>query len=145
MNDVCSKDGCDESGSCSFYKGKPLCVKHYDQALDSCLQELYSAWEPDRNPSFKFKQMLGRISQDQEWECNESYLSQSRIRDRAYAFEKTDNGCTFKITRHPGAHKYGVLVKITVQTWEADLTMKKLNLLDERDWEEGDSDPGFES
>jgi len=145
MNEVCSKDGCDESGSFKLFNGRPLCEKHYDQALDSCLQELYSAWEGDHDPSFKFKQMLGRVSQDQEWECNESYLSQARIRDRAFAFQKTVKGCAFKITRHPGAHKYGFVVKRIVQTWEADLTMKKLNLLDERPWKEGDPDIGFES
>ena len=144
MNEVCSKDGCDESGSFKRFKYKPLCEKHYDHALDICLQELYGAWERDHDPSFKFKQMLGRVSSDQRWEYNndESYLSYARIRNRAYAFEKTGNGCTFKITRHPGAHSVGYdPEKRIVQTWEADLAMKNLNFLDERAWKEGDPDP----
>jgi len=44
-------------------------------------------------------------------------MSKARLQDREFNFQKTDNACTFEITRHPGAFKDNYFGVRIVQKW----------------------------
>lgn len=70
----------------------------------------------------------------------ESYLSQSRIRDRGFNFIKTVNGCTFEITRHHNAWEGLGKVKKVVEKWKVDINEKTFIKVAERKFKKSDYD-----
>lgn len=141
MNKHCSETGCAEPAQNQTYKFEPYCAKHYEEHIDAELFSTFSEWVEGEDPPQRFKYMLGRASYEQNWPCNESYLSKARIEKRTWALQKTATGCVFQITRHPGGHTTYVPSRRIVQTWSADLSNKTLTLTDVRPWKEGDPDP----
>jgi hypothetical protein len=126
-----------------LFEGQRYCVQHYQDRIDASLRQSFAAWTGGQEPNQAFRSMLGRASEEQGWSKGEC-MSKARIRDRAYGFVKREHGCTFQITRHPYAHVNGVVTHREVQTWEANLFLKTLVLLDSREWQLGDPDPGFD-
>ena len=140
---TCSKDGCNVEVSSDgwLFDGKAYCRQHYWDALYCEFRSHYDNWKQGEEPSSRFKSLLGRISSEEKWIYKgNSYLSQARIRDRGYGFNKTDNGCTFKITRHLNGFDSKKLMRRVVETWRANISEKQLELLDSRKWKEGDHD-----
>lgn len=144
MNKHCSETGCGEPVQNQAYKGRPYCIQHYTQLIDGELLSLHKEWQEGEKPCERFKYMLGRVSYEQNWPCNESFLSAARIRNRSYHLTKTSEGCIFQITRHPGGHTIYISSRRIVQTWLADLSCKTLTLTDVRPWKRGDPDPGWD-
>lgn len=141
---TCSAIGCSNKADApNSFRGQPYCGKHYRDQIDQALQAAFEAWTIGTDPPSAFRSMLGRASEEQSW-VKEGCMSKARIRDRAYGFVKNEQGCTFQITRHPNAHVNGFVTDREVQTWEANLTLKTMVLLDTREWKIGDPDPGFQ-
>ena len=139
---TCAEPGCEVHVNAGVrnYKGWAYCEPHYWSALGREMNLEFALWFPGQEAPARFKYLLGRISAEQNWEtAGDSYISSARIRDRAYRFTKTEQGCVFEITRHPGAftHRFK---KPVVQTWEADLPQKQLRLLNTRPWRKSDPD-----
>ncbi len=125
-----------------LYGGKPYCETHYWEVQYGEFNEEFSKWRVGDDPPDRFKYLLGSIPNRHGWliEGN-SYLSAARIRDRGFNFEKTESGCRFEITRHPGAFGKGFVDKKEVQAWEADIVAKTLTILSTRDYKTGEYDP----
>lgn len=79
--------------------------------------------------------MMGRILEEEGWESDQSYLSAARIRDRAFNFSKTETGCEFETTRHPGAWNTVGTSKRVVQRWSLDFVEKTMALLGTREFD----------
>jgi hypothetical protein len=140
---TCSAVGCNKQADApNSFGGQRYCEEHYRDQIDLALRAAFEAWPIDTDPPREFRNMLGRASEEQQW-TNEGCMSKARIRDRAYGFVKTEQGCTFQITRHPYAHVNGFVTDREVQTWEANLALKTIVLLDTREWRIGDPDPNF--
>lgn len=124
--------------------GKAYCFDHSKAILTARLKKAYESWVHGDAPVEDFSKLLGRVAQDFGWNLIDgNCLSYARIRDRAWNFGKTESGCRFEITRHPGAHRDGFVTRKTVQTWDVDLDEETLTLIDERDWVQGNPDPGY--
>jgi hypothetical protein len=139
---TCAEDWCNVHSAPGdpHYKGKQYCQTHYWAVLTGELNATHAAWNNGQDVPERFKYLLGRISEEQDWAIEgESYLSAARIRDRGWSFTKTKAGCVFCITRHPGAF-IGAKVRPVVQTWEADITGRVLRLTETRPWRKNDPD-----
>jgi len=121
---LCTAAGCDVKITLAIrlYDGEPYCDNHYTKILYRDLTSEFNAWQAGHAPPDRFKYLLGRISDEFRWNIEgDSYLTAARVRDRGFDFTKSETGCVFKITRHPGAFKSGSVTHRVVQTWQADL------------------------
>ena len=140
MQQICSECRCSVVAS-KLYNGQPFCERHYTAKLEGELYLQFELWISDDDRPQRFRYRLGRLSGEGVWSTvGNSYLSAARIRDRGYRFSKTKTGCMFKITRHPGAFRKGVVTRRIVETWEVDFRDRRFQLLHARDWQQGDPD-----
>ena len=124
------------------YNGLLYCKAHYDELIERELDMVFEAWREGGDPPDRFKYLLGRVSYEFDWPgVISNALTAAKIRDRTWRFAKTPTGCVFHITRHPGAFGDRYSGYRVVQTWEANLHLRTLELLGERDWGNGDPDP----
>lgn len=133
----CSADNCGETGSV-LVDGIHYCFTHHNQVLFQRLDEHYELWDHEAEPPERFIYLLGRLCDS--FEQSGSYLSSARIRNRAFNWVKDKEGCRFEITRHHGAWGNSGFFKQVVQRWQVNMAERKLILLGERDFEEGDYD-----
>ena len=137
---ACGEPGCSEPvpPNSLLYSGKPYCPAHYSEKVLASLWETFKSWDRNDEPPARFKYWLGRISEEEDWDAvGDSYLTAARIRDRGFNFKKTDNGCEFEITRHPGAWSFGPMSRV-VQKWQANMREKQLTLVKTRKFKQGD-------
>ncbi|WP_269526433.1 hypothetical protein [Coraliomargarita parva] len=136
----CSSESCNKE-SFEMVEGIPYCKAHRDDILFTELEQQLAAWELNSEPPARFCYLLGRLSDDFKIE-GESYLSPARIRQRGFNWRRVPNGCTFEITRHPGAWTQAVAEKV-VQQWRADIETRELHLIGEREFKDGDLDRDY--
>jgi len=105
--------------------------------MDELFSE-YEAWPSQSQPEKKFKMLLGRYYEEYGHLTGESYLSAARVRDRGFDFQKTDNGCTFSITRHLNAFNERKPIQLIVELWEVVLEAAEFKNIGERPWAKGD-------
>jgi hypothetical protein len=135
---ICQLKGCNtETNEHLLIDGKRYCRNHYNEVLDNQLMKSFQKWDENNDQALnEFKYYLGRLSDEQNWTAKgNSFLSQARIKDRAYDFEKTDDGCEFKIERHLNAWEGQGTQQNVVEHWEANIQEKVLRKLDVREAE----------
>jgi hypothetical protein len=125
-------DCCQPSGQ--LFDGKPYCQQHYRERFIATLMAEYNAWQIDTSPSKRMKYMLGRFEAEYCRNIGESYLSAARIRDRGFAFRKTDIGAEFSITRHLNAWSASKTMHRSVETWSCNLTTQEFIRSSTREW-----------
>lgn len=119
--------------------GKPLCKCHRDEELFQRLDAHFSNWKGNDVPPERFRYYLGRLESDFVTK-GDSYVSTARIRDRGFNWCKEEDGCTFEITRHPGAWSKDGPIRRVVQQWRVNLGDRVFQLMGERDFQDGDYD-----
>lgn len=135
---TCSYKACTEKVNESKHiNGEIYCNDHYSKLLNNQLQNAYQSWKHDNEVPRKFRVLLARISDEEGWDAEEdSYLSQARIRDRAYSFKKTSDGCEFKIERHLNAWSGKGQKRNVIERWRANIENKTLELLETEEVED---------
>lgn len=130
---TCNYEGCDTNTDENlFLDGTPYCSTHYHQVLENRLMESFEKWNPNsaQAPS-KFRYFLGRLYEEQKWTAKgDSFLSQYRIKKRAYDFIKTEEGCEFKIERHLNTWEGTGKQRDVIEYWKANIEKKTMKLLD---------------
>ncbi|MBV5341881.1 MAG: hypothetical protein J0665_20380 [Deltaproteobacteria bacterium] len=122
-----------------YYNGLIYCDAHYKELLTGDFLSKYEAWLPTKCPSKRLLSLMGRLLEE-FWSVHGGMITNARLRDRGFNFVKTDDGCTFEITRHPGAFNLGYVTKLIVQKWNVDIVGKSVLYLGERKWAIGDPD-----
>ncbi len=141
---TCQFPGCNDPTYYNSYDGKCYCPKHYESLLFGELTNLHRQWQPAGDLPDRFKYWLARLGDEGFFpNFKENSFRKTKVGgNRTRNFKKTTNGCTFEITRHPGAIPYEpYLGQATVQTWEVDILLKQFNLISERDKVDSDPDP----
>ncbi|WP_445665575.1 hypothetical protein [Fodinibius sp. AD559] len=131
--DTCHFEGCEtQPNEHLFIDGDPYCSPHYNIVLEDRLKESFQNWDGDSDQDFEnFRKYLARLSDEQRWTTKgDSFLSQYRIKKRAYDFEKTDEGCEFKIERHLNTWEGTGKQRDVIEHWRANIEDKVLVLLD---------------
>lgn len=116
-----------------LFDDKPYCHKHHRDAFMASFMAEYNDWQVNADPNRRMKSMLGRF-QEFCHSVGESYLSPARIRDRGFAFRKTDIGGEFSITRHLNAWSASKRMHRSVETWSFDLTTQEFIRFNTRKW-----------
>jgi hypothetical protein len=143
---TCQLPGCNDPTYYQAYIGKCYCPKHYEWLLFGELTHEHRQWQPSDAPSDRFKILLARLGHERLFSnFKEKGLRNTTVRgDRTRNFKKTPYGCTFEVTRHPGAipdETYCGQAK--VQTWDVDIFRRQFNLISERDKVASDPDPEY--
>ena len=126
-----------------LYDGRVYCVEHYDQFIWDGFYTQYQSWKKDDHDAPSgFKYILDRISDEGYFELEgDGFLNAVRIRDRGFNFVKTDNGCTFEITRHLNAWESKRKPRRIVEKWNVDLDSKTIQQVSIRKFTKKDFDP----
>lgn len=139
MENKCKFKNCRQPANYQYYKFKPYCNKHYKRLIMSDFNKEYQDWNDCELRSTRFDYLLGRIYEEFWSVEGPSYLSKARIQYRAFNFKKTESGCEFEITRHPGAWTGKSMDRI-VELWRVDLKSEKFVYVSKRKFREGDVD-----
>jgi hypothetical protein len=137
MQKKCLIPDCNKNAYGMLWNGKPYCSIHYFELMTKAFDEKWSRWENGTQPSDALRSLMGRLL-DEKWTVQGGMLSNARIRDRGFNFQKNDEGFTFEITRHPGAFKTPGLYSRVVQKWKIQLHDQKVEFIEERDWSQND-------
>lgn len=137
--DSCSTLGCRRPPCDRLYKGNSYCLMHYKEQLTDEFKAEFAHWNSGSEPSSRLRNLFGRLTAEL-WKVESGLMSAARLRDRGFNFEKTENGCTFEITRHPGAFSDGYVTRRIVQKWKVDADAGVAACVNEREWTEGDPD-----
>ena len=145
---TCAKEGFTVEGprGPQCLDGNIYCAQHYGEVIHGQLKATFEQWIPGEEPIYRFKYLLGRLMEEEKWVFEvddlkgDPGLSKAKVNQRAYDFQKSESGCTFKITRHLNGFSSEKVMRRVVQTWRADIVGKRMILLDVRDWNVGDPD-----
>lgn len=140
----CQISGCAAPTNSTFYDGKSYCPAHYEWCLFDELTQLHREWQLPSQPPDRFKYLLGRLGKEGFFKnFKENGLRKTTVAgQRTRNFKKTPDGCTFEVTRHPGAIPNEFYCgQAKVQTWQVDIPLREFILLHERDKVAADPDP----
>ena len=140
----CQIPGCPAPIKERYYKGQSYCAAHYESLIFDELTQEHRQWQLPSQPLERFKYLLGRLGEEgffknfKEHRLRKTTVASQRTRN----FQKTSDGCTFEVTRHPGAIPNELYFgQAKVQTWQVDIPLREFILLHERDKVAADPDP----
>ncbi len=136
----CTFSGCSTSAKTNqrLYGGKPYCDDHYCEMLTSDMLHEYGIWPEGADPSKRLRYMVGRTFSELGKNVGESFLSNARIRDRSFAYKKTDSGFEFSITRHLNGHEFRRPMRLIIERWQFNVESLEYQRIGFRDWTSAD-------
>ena len=136
----CCFENCQSKARGTLLDGKPYCFKHYDELISNEFEREWSSWGDNMFPPQRLLYLCGRFLNEKRWTTLNGLMTNARLCDRGFNFQKDETGFTFEITRHPNAMKNGYVTERVVEKWKVSLQDRLVERIGERPWTEKDFD-----